>query len=794
MTPTQAPALKGTLLKKRDFVPINPWRSRFFIVDFVASTLTYSEESGSQPRGSLRLGPGVNVIVGDAGKGGFYPFDVIAPASSAMSDTDGSGTPVSLASSVSSLPPSGSAKSSAPVVYKLAATRSAAERTQWVDAIRSCCQKRPTVSVLPATPTTPARTMSSAAVATPQGLSSAPRRVSGASTTVPDMPSPLPPMPQRLGFSASSSFSSLKLPATPERSSALAHATVAPPGVPTPVTLGSIEMLAPPSFVDVDGDGRSQGAASASQTPSASASQTPSVSAVLQSEMRLGVPTDSAVPAASIEISAVAKTPSRAAKDTAQPGGENPANAEAPVVISPGDGGRLLAPESHANATREAPRLVQHGTALASAGVNSTLSRLAWAPPPPPPPPYASLLEAKVAELKALARSDEGWRHTGSGAGGTACYAPTDGTPGCKGIGFIPFPRKAVSFVLSDLGFKARTDPQFHSGSVLHSFDEHTSVVYWRFYGKPMVAGRDFANLSHWRVETDGTLIHVAWSIPWPGTPAPEGIVRARAIIGGWIMRPRFSGSKTSGSVSGPHHERQDEVGCDTTWCMRSDFAGSIPAFITRQVAAQQAGLVGVTAAQMAKDFSPGGPYGPAKLADLRAISMCNTVAAPAASSLDVAAPLLLSSNSADSGVTAPPSSAPTRPIVTAAPLERGLSSATHSGSVQETVSSDLAKEPASSASTKTAGAVVTSALDVDDVASVASLSSSNTRGTRKRHKETSDKQNDRGVSQPVPVPVLRQAQSAINPDPSDVMTALVVAIILTALAWAEMVYRSIIA
>jgi len=254
-----------------------------------------------------------------------------------------------------------------------------------------------------------------------------------------------------------------------------------------------------------------------------------------------------------------------------------------------------------------------------------------WQSPPLPPRPYASLLDAKVAELKALALGDDGWRSIGT-VEGTAGYATTDGTPGCKGVGYLPFPRKALTYVLGDDAFKSRTDPQFHSGRVLHRFDEHTIVLYWRFYGKLGVAGRDFVNLSHWRLEPDGTLLHVAWSIPWEGAPAPEGVVRAHAHIGGWLARPRpaadggDAGGGGSGSGSDPHRTRQDEPGCDTVFLMRSDFAGSIPQFITRQVAAQQAGLVGVTARVMAADFGAGGVYGPSKLAELRALEARNLV------------------------------------------------------------------------------------------------------------------------------------------------------------------------
>ena len=271
-------------------------------------------------------------------------------------------------------------------------------------------------------------------------------------------------------------------------------------------------------------------------------------------------------------------------------------------------------------------------TASASAAVPpQQLQQLpAWSPPGPLPPPWDSgLLEAKIGELKQLASSSSSssgesasWKKTGTSSGVTT-FVPTDGVAGCKGEGFIPFPRQAVCHALQDLEFKRRTDAQYHSGHVLLSLNPQTNIVYWRFHGKVGVSGRDFVNLTHWRIEPDGTLLHVAWSVPHPESPHPEGIVRANCMIGGWIIRPRFS-SKSGNSDP----FAQTEEGCDVTFLMRSDFMGSIPGFIVRQVAAQQGMLVAVTRDQMATDFGPKGLYGPRLLAQLRGKRLVNPSAA----------------------------------------------------------------------------------------------------------------------------------------------------------------------
>ena len=561
--PASAPLVAGWLGKKRDHLPINAWRSRFFILDVDAARLYYYDDAPAgtlllhhpaspaapAPRGVFQLGPDVGVTVSDAGRSGggggggrrgvpvpgsptlvlaaapgsaFFPFELAVPSAGARGPLGAAAAaaPSSMGDSLHSEAGAGAGGGRA-VVVRLAATLSAEERGEWLEALRRACGAR--VAAPPASPAVVPVVLQPAAPAAARAASSS---------------SPRPPLP--VVRPVLSSYGAPKLAA--------------------PSPLGPRGLTAAGWDERVVGSSRAQPVASAS-------------------------PPDEQLQAAS------------------------PRAPHSPQLAPLGT-------------TAADPAAATRGVPLARAAAPL------WQPPQLPPPPYASLLDAKVAELKALAASDDGWRSIGT-VEGTAGYATTDGTPGCKGVGFLPFPRKALTFVLGDDAFKARTDPQFHSGRVLHRFDEHTIVLYWRFYGKLGVAGRDFVNLSHWRLERDGTLVHVAWSIPWEGAPTPEGVVRAHAHIGGWIARPRppaTGGGVSAGSVGGsdPHRVRQDEPGCDTVFLMRSDFAGTIPTFITRQVAAQQAGLVGVTARIMAADFGSGGVYGPVRLAELRSLDARN--------------------------------------------------------------------------------------------------------------------------------------------------------------------------
>lgn len=66
---------------------------------------------------------------------------------------------------------------------------------------------------------------------------------------------------------------------------------------------------------------------------------------------------------------------------------------------------------------------------------------------------------------------------------------------------------------------------------------------------------------------------------PRADCPPVAGVVRGELHIGGWIARPIARGSSP---------DFDDSAGCTVTYVMRSDIKGSIPAFVTRQVVAQQ--------------------------------------------------------------------------------------------------------------------------------------------------------------------------------------------------------------
>jgi hypothetical protein len=844
--PPTPPLLAGWLSKRRDYLPVQAWRPRWCVLDVRAGTLTYYEkrpadgDAGAKPRGVIALPPGTSVAITDAGRagkpgtpgrvradggrvlcespgGGFWPFEVAVPADGASGtgspNVAAAGRPAGGGSFSGGASPAVASGSGTPTVYRLAATLSADERGAWVTALRVAAdpaaaaavggsggrpgsvgksgsgghkhghhhggpvpllrpslQQSPPPSqlvpvVLQAAPSpapTAASTTSTTATGSSGGSGGGGGSMLGGSVPTGRLYSDAASdataetateAAARLLPGRELSQASVFTASSPHSGSVSIASGAATERELSTTSFGSFAGFAPPS-----GGGNGSGSGS---TPLAVAPPHRSASSSALAPLAEGDEPVTSRPqsfsSSSSSSSAAAAAPAAAVAVASPRGVPLPSPAPKPAP-SP-------APPPMLPAAPAAPLFV---------------------PPPPPPAPYSlAVLEDKIAQLKRLSFSDDGWRPTGT-TSGVACFAPTDGGSGCKGVGYIPFPRKAISFVLSDNEFKRRTDAQFHSGRQLQSTPEgQTTVSYWRFFGKVGVSGRDFVNLSHWRFEPDGTLIHVAWSVPHPDAPPVEGVVRANAIIGGWIMTPRLPQPASGGGGAAPRDPTvQSEPGCDTIYCMRSDLAGSIPAFITRQVIAQQAALVATTRDAMAVDFGPRGVYGPGKLAELRAVRATNinseweaarqtqhaqqaqeppreaaaaatdvaTAPAPASPALSPKPSLLPTSATAAAAVSSPLAARVRTPK--AAPASLSLSA---SSSAAPSAAASVVSSPALAPLPPPAAAAVAASLD-GDADSVAG------RPNQRRRKGVPEGDGAPGAAAPAPAAVSSQSSGSSTP------------------------------
>lgn len=134
--------------------------------------------------------------------------------------------------------------------------------------------------------------------------------------------------------------------------------------------------------------------------------------------------------------------------------------------------------------------------------------------------------------------------------------------------------RRAVFEIIADLDARASIDPQFDFGERRHPYDRHTVVDYLAYKRVFPTSVRDFCNLSHWRVERDGSVIVVAQGFEHETCPPVKGNVRGHVEIGGFQLQPL-----------GP---RRTHV----TYMVQTDLGGSVPAFIVNSVTSKQPLLV----------------------------------------------------------------------------------------------------------------------------------------------------------------------------------------------------------
>ena len=75
---------------------------------------------------------------------------------------------------------------------------------------------------------------------------------------------------------------------------------------------------------------------------------------------------------------------------------------------------------------------------------------------------------------------------------------------------------------LCSLLFSTPRDPQLDYGDQILEFDAHTTLDHLVFKQVWPTSARDFVNLTHWRVEGDGTVVIAAKVVEHPRAPVPK--------------------------------------------------------------------------------------------------------------------------------------------------------------------------------------------------------------------------------------------------------------------------------
>ncbi|KAK1947670.1 Dihydrolipoyllysine-residue acetyltransferase component of pyruvate dehydrogenase complex [Phytophthora citrophthora] len=192
---------------------------------------------------------------------------------------------------------------------------------------------------------------------------------------------------------------------------------------------------------------------------------------------------------------------------------------------------------------------------------------------PTVPEEYSEIIEKAVARMEAEMSDEAAWNFIGE-KDGVKAYTKVDGSlTAAKGVGYLPYHPRAIWDQVINPANRKLVDPQLALGMNLKALDKQTSIDYLEYKSMFVVAGRDFCNLTHWRVLPGGTIIVVAQSIEVQELcPLKEPkVVRGDLHLGCTKIVPNATYD-----------------GAEVTTMVKTDLKGNIPARIAGKAAADQ--------------------------------------------------------------------------------------------------------------------------------------------------------------------------------------------------------------
>lgn len=192
---------------------------------------------------------------------------------------------------------------------------------------------------------------------------------------------------------------------------------------------------------------------------------------------------------------------------------------------------------------------------------------------PAVPDKYRDLIEKALARVESELNDESSWNFH-SEKNGIKAYTKVDGSlTSAKGVGVLPYHPRAIWDQVIDSSKKKQVDPQLAQGMPLATLDEQTTIDYFEFKPIFVVAGRDFCNLTHWRVLPDGTIMIVAQVIEdLELCPLKEPkVVRGEVHVSCTKIVPNAAYD-----------------GAEVTFMVKTDLKGNIPSRIASKAAAEQ--------------------------------------------------------------------------------------------------------------------------------------------------------------------------------------------------------------
>ncbi len=154
-----------------------------------------------------------------------------------------------------------------------------------------------------------------------------------------------------------------------------------------------------------------------------------------------------------------------------------------------------------------------------------------------------------------------------------------------KSVAIIPAtPIELLAYIKMDQ-YKTDYDKNYLSGKEIESFPANMRIMHFIFKGNFFVSNRDFVMLQYTTYEPDGTIKVAIGSIEDPRVPPAKDPVRARTLIGGFLIKPAGEGKS------------------ELTYVTQVDLAGSIPQMLQNTVAKGQSQKALMIADNFAKRF-----------------------------------------------------------------------------------------------------------------------------------------------------------------------------------------------
>ncbi|KAF1328737.1 Dihydrolipoyllysine-residue acetyltransferase component of pyruvate dehydrogenase complex, partial [Globisporangium splendens] len=200
-----------------------------------------------------------------------------------------------------------------------------------------------------------------------------------------------------------------------------------------------------------------------------------------------------------------------------------------------------------------------------------------------PPQQHKERLEALMGEFVHQARDDAaGWKLQIEHRDVKAYVRTASKLGAFKGVGVInAHPYKVLQLIL-DISKRHMLDPQLLTKQRVHVYDQHTFVDHLVYKAVFPAAPRDFLNITHWRVLSDGSMLVIAASIldddreGMALCPKQEPkIVRANAILGGFLLVPNA-----------------DYTSVTATYILKADVKSGIPQIMQTKLFVKQAFVI----------------------------------------------------------------------------------------------------------------------------------------------------------------------------------------------------------